>query len=306
MARDFEQVVVEDLSPAIDMEGLLWEFINVHFVKNFLFVGRVAREWTAFKKLSRSQREMSPLKEEDDYAFLGEADQKGRLHTQTPVLSSQVKQFFASADFQEFAQFSFTSYGNVPESFPKFEQLEKLLRFPYINSEAFVRSDLQNVVKSLASILPGNNFFWRVAMRFLLETSQTFFVQLQISALKEKKQGFKDCLELFNKLVVRDFLERYLGKVGQQKDFGFRKVFEQATPFKTAQPHDLTRSPLLGSWFNQSEGNKCITVEFGNLPNSAEHKQQSIRKVADGETVRVDQRPPLVPGKGALMRLFLK
>lgn len=222
-------------------------FIKTHFIRNFMFLKQVGREWKAFTMLNRSQREMSPLKEEDDYAFLGETEQKSHTHTQTPVLSPQVKQFFASSDFQEFAQFSFTSYGSISNFFPKFEQLERSLQLPFINSESFGRSDLKNVVRSLNAILPGNNFFWRVMMRFFLETSQDFFVRLQFFFLKEKQQGFKECLELFNKLIIRDFLERYLGPVKPQREFGLHQIQEEQTGYLNSQQiADLSRSPLTG------------------------------------------------------------
>jgi hypothetical protein len=188
---------------------------------------------------------MSPLKEDEDF-FLGERDQKSRVHTQTPVLSTQVRQFFATQDFQEFAQFSFTSYGSISNCFSKFEQLERSLQLPFINSESISRSDLQNVVRSLNTILPGNNFFWRIVMRFFLEMSQEFFVKLQFNFLKEKVHGFKDCLELFNKLIIRDFLERYLGPVQEGfKDTVLQKIQEEQTSFlNTHAVADFGRSPL--------------------------------------------------------------
>ena len=238
------------------MEGLLQEFINVHFIKNFLFLGKVAKEWSGFVELSRSQREVSPLKEDDDF-FLGGSERKPGLHSQTPLLSSNVKEFFQTQEFREFSQFALTSYGSITDSFSKFGQFEKLLQFSYINSESFARSDLSNVVRALNVILPGNNFFWRISMRFLLETSQSFFTRIQFAFLKEKTQGFKDCLELFNKLVIRDFLERYLGNVEPNKP-PFQSVQqEQSSLLNSQQPLDQIRTPLTSRRrlsFNKQKG----------------------------------------------------
>jgi hypothetical protein len=231
---------LEDLSKAIDMESLLREFLNVHFIKNFFFLGRVAKQWKTFQTLSRSQREISPLKADEDFSLLVS---EGKGHTQTPMLSAQIKQFFASKDFQEFSQFAFTSYGSLTDSFAKFERLERVFQFPYINTDSFSRTDLPNAVNSLAIILPGNNFFWRVMVRFLLESSQEFFIKLQSMFLKDKN-GFKDSLELFNKVIIRDFLERYLGDLTSPKDLNFRQAGDEHLSVFPSQ-HTESRSPLL-------------------------------------------------------------
>lgn len=209
MAQDFEHIVLDDLARAVDMETLLRGCLRVHFIRNFRFLGRVARHWRTFQALTRSQRELGLLRPDDDFAFLGGSEAKSALHTPTPSVSAQVKQFFASNDFQEFAQLA-SNYGPLADNLTTFDRLERLLELPYVDSQSFARTDLANMVRSLDVILPGNNFFWRVLVRFVLETSQDFFARLQSASIQDK-QSFRHCLDLFNRLVVRDFLERYLG-----------------------------------------------------------------------------------------------
>lgn len=201
--------MLDDLSHAVDLEGLLRQCIHVHFIRNFRFLSRVAKHWHTFQALTRSQRELGLLRPDDDFAFLGEPEPKSGLHTRTPSISAQVKQFFAGGDFQEFAQLASTNYGPLADNLATFDRLERLLELPYVNSQSFARTDLVSMIRSLDVILPGDNFFWRVLVRFVLETSQDLFARLQSTSIRDK-QGFKNCLDLFNRLVVRDFLERYL------------------------------------------------------------------------------------------------
>ena len=165
-----------------------------------------------FKK---DQKTSMRFREEDEYRFLENSDDKQgkQFDNQASNISNETRKFFQSLKFKEFARKAETVYCNSVTSLSTIDELTPLLDFSYLNSEFFEKKDLNGIMNSMEVILPGNNIFWRVTVRYLLEISQTFSLNLQKSFLNEKKNGFRENLKLFNKVIIRDFLERYLGRI---------------------------------------------------------------------------------------------